>query len=101
VRNCLAILLVLAFIGASTQCVAECAGQACETPPCHQHSPPDPCRESQLVASAPVADHAPATLIELTEWSPQSTIDQTFHPLDFGFEPLVEETPPRLTVLRI
>lgn len=47
----MAILFILALIGASTQCVAECFTQP-KAPPCHQHSQgknssPEPCKQTQ------------------------------------------------------
>jgi hypothetical protein len=101
VRKWFAILLVLAFIGASTQCLAECAGQFCKVPPCHQHKQPACSIESQLVASAPDAVHSPASLIEPMQCLLQAPISEPFRSDDFHFNLTASETPPLLTILRI
>jgi len=56
VRSFAAILFVLALIGASTQCVADCFTQP-KVPPCHQHSQgknssPEPCKQTQPAVDA-------------------------------------------------
>jgi len=56
VRSFAAILFILALIGASTQCLAECFTQP-KVPPCHQHSQgknssPEPCKQTQPAVDA-------------------------------------------------
>jgi hypothetical protein len=94
-------LLVLVFIGASTQCLAECAGQVCKVPPCHQHKQQTCSIESQLVASNPDADHSAVALIEPIRELLPSPIAEPFGLDVLGFELAASETPPLLTVLRI
>jgi hypothetical protein len=101
VRKWFAILLVLAFIGASTQCLAECASQVCKAPPCHQHKQQTCSIESQLVASTPDAAHSPASLIEPMQSLPQAPLTEPSRLDDFHVGLAASETPPLLTILRI
>ena len=55
-RQLAAILFILALVGASTQCVADCFTQP-KVPPCHQHSQgknsaPEPCKQTQPAVDA-------------------------------------------------
>jgi hypothetical protein len=49
VSKVVAILLLLALFGASTQCVADCLTQP-TVPPCHKHAQSKSCDHLQLVA---------------------------------------------------
>jgi hypothetical protein len=101
VRKWLATVLALVFIGASTQCLAECAGQLSKVPPCHQHSQKKCSTESQLTASSPDSPMLTAIMTDASEWSlPSAMIQQYFG--DSTIEPIAaEETPPIFSVLRI
>ena len=64
-----AVLLLLAVFGASTQCVADCLSQP-KTPPCHQHSQKqdpsqknDTCKHGQLVAVTQTMGDEPVALV--------------------------------------
>jgi hypothetical protein len=68
VRKLVAIVFVLALLGASTQCVADCFTQP-TVPPCHQHSKskdsaPEHCKQAQpatdIQAVFPAAVETPA-----------------------------------------
>jgi len=57
VRKLAAVIFVLALLGASTQCIADCFTQQ-KIPPCHQHSKgkdsaPTPCKNAQSVTDTP------------------------------------------------
>jgi len=67
VRMLIAIALLLAVFGASTQCVADCLPQP-HTPPCHQHSQKhspknDPCNHGQFVALMQGVTAQPVALV--------------------------------------
>ncbi len=66
-----ALLVVLALMGASTECLAECLSTV-KVPPCHGHAegqdnvPADSCRHPQLIAhKQPPIDHAIADPADL------------------------------------
>jgi len=97
VRKVTAILFVLALLGASMQCVADCLTEH-QAPPGQQHSKsehsvPEPCKHAQAAADQPAA------LL--------SHVSEPEHPMEISFQPPppgpVLETPrdPLLLTLRI
>ncbi|MCU1335218.1 MAG: hypothetical protein JWO19_799 [Bryobacterales bacterium] len=80
-------MFVLALLGASTQCVADCMAQTQQkTPPCHQHSAPEPCKHSQLVA---YTQNAADQLVALVMYAAETPA-----PSEIAWELVAPETPP-------
>jgi len=82
VKKLVAIAFILALLGASMQCVADCLKEQ-KAPPCHQHSQsknhsaPDPCRHVQTAADQP------AVLLTL--------VSQLANPMEVSLQPPMPE----------